>query len=87
MEVRSLRQGPGHRFHLSPRLFFVVLCSLAWIGFVLWLTIPWLDDIGQSTTLPVAIGLIVGLGILPGVLMVNEISLLIYDDDELEHRH
>jgi len=65
----------------------VTLLSLAWTGFVLWLTIPYLDDIGESTTFPVAIGLIVGLGILPGVLMANEISLLIYEDDELEHRH
>ena len=76
-----------HRLHLSPRLLLVTLLSLAWTGFVLWLTIPYLDDIGESTTLPVAIGLIVGLGILPGVLMANEISQLIYEDDELEHRH
>jgi hypothetical protein len=87
MEVRSLRQGPGHRFHLSPRPLFVGLCSLAWIAFVLWLTLPWLDDMADSLTMPVAVILVLCFGILPGVLMAHELSDLIYGDDELEQRH
>ena len=87
MEVRSLRQGPGHRFHLSPRILFVGLCTLAWIGFVLWLTLPWLDDMAESLTMPVAVFLVLGFGIVPGVLMVRELSDLIYGDDELERHH
>ena len=73
------------RFHLSPRLLFELLCSVAWVGFVLWLTIPWLDDIGKSVTVPIAVVLVAGLGIIPGVLMVHELSELIYGD-ELERR-
>jgi hypothetical protein len=85
MEVRSLRQGPGHRFRLSPRLLFVAVCSLAWTGFVLWLTIPRLDDIGASMTIPVAVALVVAIGIVPAVLELQSISERIFGD-EWEHR-
>jgi membrane protein YdbS with pleckstrin-like domain len=81
MEVRSLRQGPSHRFRTSRRLLFVLISSLAWIGFVAWLTIPYLDDIGESTSIPVAVALIAGLGIIPGVLELQLISLRIFGDE------
>ena len=40
-----------HRLHISSRFLFESLCSVAWVGFVLWLTIPWLDDIGGAVTM------------------------------------
>jgi hypothetical protein len=52
---------------------------VAWIGFVLWLTVPWIDDMG--ITLPGALALIVVLGILPGVLYVRLLSALVFDDE------
>ena len=76
----------SHRLHISSRLLFELICSAAWIGFVLWLTLPWLDDMGESLTMPVAVFLVLGFGIVPGVLMVRELSDLIYGDDELERR-
>lgn len=69
------------RFHLSSRLLFVWFFTAAWIAFVLWLTIPWIDDIGRSITTPVALALIVGLGIVPGVLNVRLLSALLFDDE------
>ena len=75
-----------HRLHISSRFLFESLCSVAWVGFVLWLTIPWLDDIGGAVTMPVAVLLVVGFGIVPGVLMVRELTELIYDGDELDRR-
>jgi membrane protein YdbS with pleckstrin-like domain len=81
MEVRSLRQGPSHRIRPARRLLFVLISSLAWIGLVAWLTIPYLDDIGESTTVPVAVALIAGLGIIPGVLELQSISLRIFSDE------
>lgn len=66
------------RFHLPSR-FFVGFFTLTWISFVLWLTVPWIDDMG--ITLPVALALIVVLGILPGVLYVRLLSALVFDED------
>jgi hypothetical protein len=85
VNVRTLRQGPSPRFGLSPRLLFVALCGLAWTGFVLWLTIPWIDDIGDAITVPVAVALVVGFGIVPGVLNVHLISSLLFDDELERH--
>jgi hypothetical protein len=67
------------RFHPSSRLLFVGFFTLAWTGFVLWLTVPWIDDMG--ITLPVALALIMVLGIVPGVLYVRLLSALVFDDD------
>jgi hypothetical protein len=37
------------RFYIPLRLklLFVALCSLGWVGFSLWLAIPWIVDLGQ----------------------------------------
>ena len=70
--------------HVSSRWLFVVLCSLAWIGLTLWLTIPWLDDIGRAISIPVAVALIVALWLVPGVLEVRWLSFVFFDEDS-EH--
>jgi hypothetical protein len=67
------------RFHLSSRSLLVAFFTLAWTGFVLWLTVPWIDDMG--ITFPGALALIVVLGILPGVLYVRLLSALVFDDE------
>ena len=55
---------PEHhrRFYipLKLKLVFVALCSLAWVGFSLWLAIPWIDELGQSITVPIAAAVIFG---------------------------
>jgi hypothetical protein len=63
-------------------LLFVLLCSVAWIGFVLWLTVPWMDDMGHAITFPVAVTLVAGLWIVPGVLNVRLLSFLLFEDPE-----
>jgi hypothetical protein len=68
------------RFHVSLRSLFVVVCSVAWIGFVLWLTVPWIDDMGHTISVPAAVALVVCLWLIPGVLNVRLLSLLLFDD-------
>ena len=63
-------------------MLFVLLSSVAWIGFVLWLTVPWIDDMGHAITLPVALALVAGLWILPGVLCVRLLSFLLFEEPE-----
>src|SRR5512138_1086114 len=59
---------PEHRrrfyIPLKLKLLFVALCSLGWVGFSLWLAIPWIQDLGQSITVPVAAALIAGIAII-----------------------
>jgi hypothetical protein len=69
------------RLHVSSRWLFVVLCSLAWIGFTLWLMIPLIDDMGRTISVPVTLALIVGLWLIPGVLQVRWFSFLLFDED------
>ena len=74
---------PEHhrRFYipLKLKLVFVALCSLAWVGFSLWLAIPWIDELGQSITVPLAAALIAGIAIIPGYLNAHLISSLLID--------
>jgi biofilm PGA synthesis N-glycosyltransferase PgaC len=74
---------PDHhrRFYIPLRLklVFVALCSLGWVGFSLWLAIPWIDELGQSITVPLAAALIAGIAIIPGYLNAHLISSLLFD--------
>ncbi|HKH22870.1 MAG TPA: glycosyltransferase, partial [Solirubrobacterales bacterium] len=74
---------PEHhsRFYLPLRLklLFVALCSLGWVGFSLWLAIPWIADLGQSITVPLAAAVIAGIAIIPGYLNAHLISSLLFD--------
>ena len=74
---------PEHhrRFYipLKLKLVLVALCSLAWVGFSLWLAIPWIQELGQSITVPIAAALIAGIAIIPGYLNAHLISSLLID--------
>ena len=63
---------PEHhrRFYipLKLKLVFVALCSLRLGRLLLWLAIPWIDELGQSITVPLAAALIAGIAIIPGYL-------------------
>ena len=74
---------PEHhrRFYipLKLKLVLVALCSLAWVGFSLWLAIPWIEELGKSITVPLAAALIAGIAIIPGYLNAHLISSLLFD--------
>jgi biofilm PGA synthesis N-glycosyltransferase PgaC len=64
---------------LKLKLVLVALCSLAWVGFSLWLAIPWIEELGKSITVPLAAALIAGIAIIPGYLNAHLISSLLID--------
>ena len=74
---------PEHhrRFYipLKLKLVLVALCSLAWVGFSLWLAIPWINELGQWITVPIAAAVIAGIAIIPGYLNAHLISSLLID--------
>ena len=64
---------------LHIKLFAVVAIALAWAGLSFWLALPWIESLGSSIGLPLALAVIVGIAILPGYLNANLIASLLID--------
>ncbi|MFI5029026.1 MAG: glycosyltransferase family 2 protein [Solirubrobacterales bacterium] len=84
IQVKDLVEpGPRERrrlyIDLRLKLFLVVGIALAWAGFSLWLSLPWIETLGQSITMPLAIAVIFGIAIVPGYLNANLIASLLLD--------
>lgn len=81
--VKDLERTPRQRrrpyIALHLKLLLVIGISLAWAGFSLWLSLPWIDALGQSITMPLAIAVILGIAIIPGYLNANLIASLLID--------
>jgi biofilm PGA synthesis N-glycosyltransferase PgaC len=81
--VKDLERTPRERrrlyIALHLKLLFVVGIGLAWAGFSLWLSLSWIDTLGQSITLPLAVAVIFGIAIIPGYLNANLIASLLLD--------
>jgi poly-beta-1,6-N-acetyl-D-glucosamine synthase len=69
------------RFYLRVRTRFLltVLVGLLWAGFSAWVALSWIDDLGQAITLPLAVGVIAGVAIVPGYLNIQLVSSLLFD--------
>jgi biofilm PGA synthesis N-glycosyltransferase PgaC len=83
IQVGDLERTPQERrrlyIALHLKLLLVVGIGLAWAGFSLWLSIPWIETLGQSITMPLAIAVIFGIAIIPGYLNANLIASLLID--------
>jgi hypothetical protein len=64
---------------LHLKLLFVVGIGLAWAGFSLWLSLSWIDALGASITLPLAVAVIFGIAIIPGYPNATLIASLLLD--------
>jgi len=69
------------RFYLRVRTRFLisVAVALAWAGFSLWLSIPWIQDLASYVTLPIAILIVAGIAIIPGYLNMQLIMSILLD--------
>lgn len=83
VQVKELERTPNERKRLYValhlKLAIVIVAALAWAGFSLWLSIPWIETLGESITIPVAIAVIFGIAIIPGYLNANLITSLLID--------
>ena len=72
---------PKRRFYLQVRTRFLisVAASIAWAGLCTWLAIPWIYELAQLVTLPIALAIILGIAIIPGYLNVQLASSLVLD--------
>lgn len=76
---RTPQERRGLYVKLPLKLLMVVALALCWAGFSLWLSIPWIDALGQSITVPLAVAVILGIAIIPGYLNANLIASLLID--------
>ncbi len=83
LQVESPQRPPVRRrriyIKLSLRLAAVIAIALAWAGFSFWLSLPWIETLGQSITMPLAVAVILGIAIIPGYLNANLIASLLID--------
>jgi biofilm PGA synthesis N-glycosyltransferase PgaC len=64
---------------VSTRFKISVCCGLAWMALSTWVAWPWIDDLSQSLSLPVALMLITGIALIPGYLNVQLVTSLLLD--------
>jgi poly-beta-1,6-N-acetyl-D-glucosamine synthase len=81
--VKDLERTPQERsgiyLKLPLKLVAVIAIALGWAGFSFWLSLPWIETLGQSITMPLAIAVIFGIAIIPGYLNANLIASLLID--------
>ena len=81
--VKDLERTPQERkplyVALHLKLAMVIAIALSWAAFSFWLSIPWIDALGSSITMPLAVAVIFGIAIVPGYLNANLIASLLID--------
>lgn len=81
--VQDLERTPRERrdvyLRLHLKLALVIAIALSWAAFSLWLSLPWIDSLGESITVPLAVAVVFGIAILPGYLNANLIASLLID--------
>lgn len=53
---------------IDLRFWLAILFGLLWVSFSAWVALPWINELGESITLPLAILVIGGIALLPGYL-------------------
>ena len=76
---RTPQERRGIYLKLPLKLVAVIAIALGWAGFSFWLSLPWIETLGQSITMPLAIAVIFGIAIIPGYLNANLIASLLID--------
>ena len=83
LHVRELERSPQERrriyVRLPLKLALVIAIGLSWAAFSFWLSIPWIETLGESITIPLAVAVIFGIAIFPGYLNANLIASLLID--------
>lgn len=64
---------------LDLRFWASVLFGLVWAAFSVWLALPWIRDLGDAITVPLAIFVVGGIAIFPGYLNAFLFSSLLLD--------
>ncbi len=81
--VGDLERTPGERRRLYVglrlKLLMVIGLALLWAGLSIWISLPWIESLGESITVPQAAALIAGIAIIPGYLNANLVASVLID--------
>lgn len=64
---------------VRTRFLISVGVSLAWAAFSLWLSLPWIRDLGETITAPLAVLVVLGIAIIPGYLNMQLVTSILLD--------
>src|SRR3546814_14268920 len=69
------------RFYVPVRIKFCLslLIALTWTGLSVWLSLPWVDDLGRLLGRPLALGLITFIAYVPGLMNAFLLSTILLD--------
>jgi biofilm PGA synthesis N-glycosyltransferase PgaC len=61
------------------KLLLVIAVAIAWAAFSFWVSLPWIESLGEAITIPLAVAVVFGIAIFPGYLNANLIASLLID--------
>src|SRR3546814_16850245 len=72
---------PQRRLYVPVRIKFCLslLIALTWTGLSVWLSLPWVDDLGRLLGRPLALALITFIAYVPGFMNAFLISTILLD--------
>jgi biofilm PGA synthesis N-glycosyltransferase PgaC len=75
------RPVPERRYYISVRAKFAVALavSAAWTAFSIWLSLPWVNDLARLAGWPLAVFIVGGIAILPGMMNAFLVVGLLFD--------
>lgn len=83
LQVGELERTPQERrriyIRLPLKLLLVIAVALAWAAFSFWVSLPWIESLGEAITIPLAVAVVFGIAIFPGYLNANLIASLLID--------
>jgi biofilm PGA synthesis N-glycosyltransferase PgaC len=72
---------------VKHKLIIVLALAFAWMLFSAWLALPWIRDLGEIFTGPVAWIMVVGIALLPGFASAFVLAALVVDQRPLYRKH
>jgi biofilm PGA synthesis N-glycosyltransferase PgaC len=64
---------------LAERNAIAAFCAVLWALVSMWLSLPWLDDLADTLSPPVAVTIVAGIAIIPGYLNAHLVVSLVFD--------
>jgi hypothetical protein len=64
---------------VGARSLVATLAGLAWASFSLWLSLPWIAELGRAGTIPVALAVVLATAVVPGFLCFRLAAFLLLE--------
>ncbi|WP_424766932.1 glycosyltransferase family 2 protein [Paenibacillus sp. sgz302251] len=77
----SERKKPRRRRYIPVKSKFYLshIIALCWLSFSIFISLPWIYDLGQQITIPLAVFIVVGISYIPGYMNAFMVSSLLFD--------